>query len=1419
MADLIQNGKVANVKPNNTQQMLAAQSKRAKAGQTEANVGAFTRGISGVAAGAERITQIIRDFATSAESAGPKAVGQVSALSAKFALDMLVQGSLADSPPIPSPYFAPLLYCTEHSSVFGRNAQTKSIVAFSFRDIGNLFVEDNSQPRAIPVQQVPDADEDNVQDMGRSSGYIKISGRVFGQAGLSRFEMLRNLCKYKGKEGLVFIDKNIGKFRVYPANIPGYTSSAEFFNQYVFQVTFIIVGDTNKKNLAHDIISESTKYILATANAKEQAEAFMYDQLSVFKNIMDTFSTAEKKEELGKVLDQSGENINDEKINEVLNILEYGVNRQPIVVVDEADYPEFTSTAGTPVIELRNVVPSKVMDDGFTDGIQTEYWLPRRESGEKLEVFYGKIYNQLTEDEILPENQGELDADKGFLINGSVWKLQSINSDYIVIDSFIRPGYAGDWTKITFSSPPAKWGVVRVHYVVPTNSDIQLYNGDRVLYGQGLLYVDRIASAIDEELIIEDMVPYPISDSSLNVIESNGVTELYVPELIDDPVLSGEVIVRKREGPASGGTMVDITGFDVIPSTLWVGGRPGKWARITLTDPLNIGDFVSVNAIFNQEVFFYSLAHPDYTIAEDGSEIIFKWLSRPKIKQTGQTVKYLVLSPDIPTGSGLYYDDFLTDGTGTLFWVQNGIDISDDVVVRISDGTGILEVVPEGDYTIDPIISRPSYPGNWAKITFSSPPTSGRIVAVDCRLGQSMTVYLGRFGNSEFYDSSITVDLLWQEAVDDPYSISTYKNIYPVPEGATTGSNGLVPLPGLTEFWVPRIAYDELHPLIVKLNREVTGDYTVILEEDRVIGSLVEVWTKITFDQVVNQGDLITVDFAAQEEQEIFDLHYLESIPSDQYTDECEPMKNELNAKKYYTPLVIDIGKPIEVKVDGNLTPGSEYTVTSAINRVHENQDGAIVSQLVGQVEFSSPPGDTVDINVRYNRLETPVEEELKLTIYFVADLPLFQEIKDVYTRGGLTPTQLSITDTNNRFFSLIKRIYVYPYPDGREYVTYAQHELAPEFVYQKHDGFGQDYTTTVNVYSFQGNDFNAGLYDNASNFNQYNAPFSLDILVPEEGEDDWLGRYNGLISSYPDATTIQEREITSVLLGKLVDNVDLSDETFITDEDIANAKLWLQVYTSYVESQDFVESKKMLDERTKLMELGVDGNPKEQDGTNNLTIPNEVPIPVDLPPTSGWVVEELVAVMRYTSEYANIDLYNFYNVNIANLKTKYKGAIVDGISAAVLRNDSSMLFYDSSKNYRIRIIVGAVIEEYQFVTVQELVDALNDGQTVDVVEGAVDISASELITDPEIAELQGNQEPKFFNKTNFGSEVVDFDKKTYEVFLLAIYGDVDAIGRAALKPREKYVKFQEIIGQTEASLTLEEGLQFYKFVKIVPIV
>ena len=93
-------------------------------------------------------------------------------------------------------------------------------------------------------------------------------------------------------------------------------------------------------------------------------------------------------------------------------------------------------------------------------------------------------------------------------------------------------------------------------------------------------------------------------------------------------------------------------------------------------------------------------------------------------------------------------------------------------------------------------------------------------------------------------------------------------------------------------------------------------------------------------------------------------------------------MKNKLNTRSYFTKYVIDTTKPVEVTIDDVIMPSSQYVVLSSVNRVHENQDGAIISQLTGLIRFDTSPTDTVDINVRYNRLETPAEVELLLSIY-----------------------------------------------------------------------------------------------------------------------------------------------------------------------------------------------------------------------------------------------------------------------------------------------------------------------------------------------------------------------------------------------------------------------------------------------------
>ena len=1412
---------------------LGAKQTQINRSSAAANASSIITSASGIASKADEMTNIIQDFAKSGQNANGGGVLGLSGdtartlmMSSKFAADILVQSSLMEAPDLPAPYFPPLLYCTEYDQVFGENSTTNSTVVFSFRDIGNLFVEDESQPRSIPIQQVPDADEDNVQDMGRTSGYIKISGRVFGQAGLSRFNMLRDLCHYKGKEGLVFIDKNIGKFRVYPANIPGYTSSAEFFNQYAFQITLIIVGDTNKKKLSHKIIGEATKYALATANSGMALRAELYRNLDAFKRLIDQLTTIEKKERLKNLLVQYN-TINDEKIDKILNILEYGISGKPVQIIETPEYPTFTITEAVPTIKYQNVVPSGHMSNGYTDGINNIFWIPKYEIGEEFALYYKRLYVRLNEEEVLASNvEGEF-ADRGHFIAGSIWKKLVDTTDFVIEESIVRDGYPGLWTKITFNVAPEKWGIVKSTFVLPKATQVE-FHAATTDPEEELLYIDNVDGSYSESLIQDNLVPYPISGSSLSVIETAGITKLYVPELLNDPLLLSKVVVKKRVGDS----MVDIENFTVNPSTTWENGRSGKWGLIELSTALNIGDFVSVGVIFAQDAIIYSNEHPTYTIKDDsGNNITFRWLSRPKITYVGNTVQNLVLSPN-QADNGLYNSDFLT-GSDTIYWVKGGISNEDPIIVRISDGNSNMIDISSSDYTITYSTSHPIENGVWGKIEFNSAPTTDRILTINCRLLNTINSYRVTFKNANILVSGNEVDLLFMEDVSDIYENNTYKNIYPIPEGISTGINGVIGMAGITVVWIPKIVatlddnISELYPLNIRVNRTTVTNYIVDKNAEKLVGGVIEYWTKITFDQALTLGSVVEIDFTAEEEQTIYKQRYLEEVEAVYYTDECKPMKNKLETFLYYTPLCIDVSKPIEVKVDGVIIPESKYYVYKAVTRTYENEDGAVLKQLVGMIKFLYIPGDNVDINVRYNRVETPTTEEVKFSLYLAEDEDLFNEIKDYYQRNNLSPEEFKLPYTNGVLYGFTKYIYYWPYPNGREYTTYKNGNNTKDFVFRPFDGIGQTYKTTVNKYSFGGSnniEDNNGFapdFSNDSRFNGQNTPFSIDLSVPREGQDDWVSRYNDLVSRYSDATEQQEREIASMLLGKLVDHADFSDDKYISDNDVENAKLWLQVYKSAVENEDVVNAINMLNERTKLLELGVDGNPKEWDAANIVTIPNEPIQPVDLPPVAGWIFKETISTMKYTKEVVDVILYNMYAQPIVNLKTKYNTAIDNGLYVYILRNDNTRLYYDSSYSKRIRIECGSKIEEYQFNIGEELIDAIQNGQTVTVSGGGtVEFNASEIITDSELFEGMENETIKFLNKTNFSKEIFEIDKNTYEIFLLAIYGDIDAVYRSRALPYYKYRKFRDIIGYEEASLTLEEGLRnFYRFSKIVPVI
>jgi hypothetical protein len=94
--------------------------------------------------------------------------------------------------------------------------------------------------------KVPDADIDAVQDMGFGSGSIKVSGRLWGEAGYARLETLRELCK--SRRPLIFISQETGAWYVMPQNVPGKNTAADKPYQYFFDVTFVCVAQLNEED-------------------------------------------------------------------------------------------------------------------------------------------------------------------------------------------------------------------------------------------------------------------------------------------------------------------------------------------------------------------------------------------------------------------------------------------------------------------------------------------------------------------------------------------------------------------------------------------------------------------------------------------------------------------------------------------------------------------------------------------------------------------------------------------------------------------------------------------------------------------------------------------------------------------------------------------------------------------------------------------------------------------------------------------------------------------------------------------------------------------------------------------------------------------------------------------------------------------
>lgn len=119
-------------------------------------------------------------------------------------------------------------------------------VGFIFVNIGDLKVDDATFPRNLPILKVPDADIDAVQDMGFGCGNIKVSGRLWGEAGYARLQTLKELCK--SRRPLIFISQETGPWYVMPQNVPGTNTAADKPYQYFFDVTFVCVAQLNAED-------------------------------------------------------------------------------------------------------------------------------------------------------------------------------------------------------------------------------------------------------------------------------------------------------------------------------------------------------------------------------------------------------------------------------------------------------------------------------------------------------------------------------------------------------------------------------------------------------------------------------------------------------------------------------------------------------------------------------------------------------------------------------------------------------------------------------------------------------------------------------------------------------------------------------------------------------------------------------------------------------------------------------------------------------------------------------------------------------------------------------------------------------------------------------------------------------------------
>lgn len=144
---------------------------------------------------------------------------------------------------VPKFYIPPILMVNSANALAqleGYGAEKNDVRCFIFISVGDLKIEDTTYPRNVPILKVPDADIDAVQDLGFGSGTIKVSGRLWGEAGYARLRTLRELCKTR--RPLIWSAQETQAWLVFPQNVPGINTVANMPGQYFFEVTLVCVG-------------------------------------------------------------------------------------------------------------------------------------------------------------------------------------------------------------------------------------------------------------------------------------------------------------------------------------------------------------------------------------------------------------------------------------------------------------------------------------------------------------------------------------------------------------------------------------------------------------------------------------------------------------------------------------------------------------------------------------------------------------------------------------------------------------------------------------------------------------------------------------------------------------------------------------------------------------------------------------------------------------------------------------------------------------------------------------------------------------------------------------------------------------------------------------------------------------------------